>query len=1064
MRKIFYFTTIVSILTIANLGLTQESPAIYDFSGMSAEENGLIIMGAGFGEYPLPDISFGTIPADQGFDGATDGQGCAIYALPGKGIMIFTQALPIQTAAFVRCSIRTDHPLSAITIATVGQETPQFISTNSPADGSYFVNHYQRLSTFVTPPSTGFQAVIQIVNTSESENLTVYIDNLEIYPIDSETYYHGEFLNNDPVDPAISSLAEEDILPLLQTPSPTPAPTDEPSIPAAFTETPTIPAAATPEPTIVNTEIPTPAPTAEVTPEPENPFAYLGQYYSLADFFGETSGIITHLYGSDYRVGFKKTLTAYGEFPGQGGYHSQLPVSFIVETIDGKDTYQGINCLLYSIREYGESEELVYTTTYWMAQDKFGCLRILRTMETDESGNQIKEDYSLNPRVYVPADVRLNSWDGRIIAVNETVPVNEFGFGPYSECHVLHDESSLYYPGHVDAKEDYGYVKPGIGLVWIQYISDGNEWGWKLSDIEYSDETEPTQITIQGVISGDEPIVRPLRNAQIQIGESSSVTSNNGFYKITLPAPGMYQIHVTASGYPDYYSLMEFTQSGQFNLTLSNQNCIDIQEYFPMHVGDYWNYTMEDEWGEDLYRVQIDDTYQENGAHGMIRNHYGTWFLDMLAPDDGEIFEYTDDQLIVHAGISYEYENDDPNQQTAYVIPNNPLIQFERFAPIGFSQSQRSIQTAPDGSQFPWGIRFYSLGFETITVPAGTFTNCLKHLIIEEGEGEIDIVWWAKGIGEAMSVELDEDGGFCVETLTDARVNDMYYPASSAPEPTLAPTLAPTMTPTQIPVQTITQTPTPEPTDAPIPTSTPMLEPTDTPIPTSTPATVNPNDIARVYCPLDYGRTWTYSYYGTMYVTQVETAPAQLCGKTLFNELDGADGSRQFYAFESGALLQYATYVNNNYSYFCSNPMRIIDNNLRDQKQYTTTIVVEGYSAKMTFIYDYVDRVSVPYGVFDDCYEASVVINVMGIDINSEAFVMAPHVGKIKIGAIDPVTLDFSGYMELTDTNFGSSQSSGKIIQMKSTEADKIDPIPVTDSIRLIQRIIEKNRDALKLY
>lgn len=53
--------------------LAQTSLIDIDFSADTTEANGITVMGAGFGEYPLPEISYGAIPTDNAFEGATDG-------------------------------------------------------------------------------------------------------------------------------------------------------------------------------------------------------------------------------------------------------------------------------------------------------------------------------------------------------------------------------------------------------------------------------------------------------------------------------------------------------------------------------------------------------------------------------------------------------------------------------------------------------------------------------------------------------------------------------------------------------------------------------------------------------------------------------------------------------------------------------------------------------------------------------------------------------------------------------------------------------------------------------
>ncbi len=161
--------------------------------------------------------------------------------------MIFGPMIETENAAMIRCSVRSDAAHSSITIATVGQDSPVFISTHAASDGSYYVNQYKRLSTFFVPPSTGFQPLIQIVNTSEDDPLTVYLDNFDVYLFDIERFYHADFLNNDELDPARLSVPENYGI---TTPTPIPTHTSPPLPTSTPTLTPTDTPYVSPTPTL----------------------------------------------------------------------------------------------------------------------------------------------------------------------------------------------------------------------------------------------------------------------------------------------------------------------------------------------------------------------------------------------------------------------------------------------------------------------------------------------------------------------------------------------------------------------------------------------------------------------------------------------------------------------------------------------------------------------------------------------------------------------------------------------------------------------------------------------
>ncbi len=196
------------LLLSALMGLGQETSFRIDFSGDTAEENDVTIMGAGFDTLPAADVSFGVIPTDNTFELAPDGRGAIVTADPGEGVMIVSSIIASDKAALIRGSVRTDTPHASIYLATIGQGEDVFVSTVTPCNGEFFTDQYHRLSSFFIPPSTnGFQALIQIVNTSETESLTAYLDTIEISLLEPGWFYNGEFINGDEINSEITALS-----------------------------------------------------------------------------------------------------------------------------------------------------------------------------------------------------------------------------------------------------------------------------------------------------------------------------------------------------------------------------------------------------------------------------------------------------------------------------------------------------------------------------------------------------------------------------------------------------------------------------------------------------------------------------------------------------------------------------------------------------------------------------------------------------------------------------------------------------------------------------------------
>ncbi len=68
-------STFFLIVLTLQISSAQQFLERLDFSGENLEENQMTVSGAGFDQYPIADYSFGEIPTDNAFEGATDGQG-----------------------------------------------------------------------------------------------------------------------------------------------------------------------------------------------------------------------------------------------------------------------------------------------------------------------------------------------------------------------------------------------------------------------------------------------------------------------------------------------------------------------------------------------------------------------------------------------------------------------------------------------------------------------------------------------------------------------------------------------------------------------------------------------------------------------------------------------------------------------------------------------------------------------------------------------------------------------------------------------------------------------------
>ncbi len=237
-----------------------DPPISIEFSYESAEREEITVMGAGFDTLPQANVFFSFIPVEESFPTATDGKGAIVIAASGQGVMFIGPQIETSHAAIIRCSVRTNNPSVSVVLAAIDQGPNTFITTNTPNNGSLFLYQYKRLSTFFVPPSTGFQPLIQVVNSGETGSAIVYLDTFEVFLLEPGWFYHGEFLNGGEVDPSLYRISEDGnaesfpiTIPLTPTTgassTPTSAPTLTPTRTPSFTPTPVPPLTPTLTPT-----------------------------------------------------------------------------------------------------------------------------------------------------------------------------------------------------------------------------------------------------------------------------------------------------------------------------------------------------------------------------------------------------------------------------------------------------------------------------------------------------------------------------------------------------------------------------------------------------------------------------------------------------------------------------------------------------------------------------------------------------------------------------------------------------------------------------------------------
>ena len=195
----------------------------------------------------------------------------------------------------------------------------------------------------------------------------------------------------------------------------------------------------------------------------------------------------------------------------------------------------------------------------------------------------------------------------------------------------------------------------------------------------------------------------------------------------------------------------------------------NVSTYWPMHFGDSWVYQRA-EGGTQTNSVST--AYELVNGVQTIRFNYGGSSYDCYTMDGNGMW------LHKTAGTDFEVIFDPPQQNSPYVL----LVGEHHIAD---SQGTGTYMQTPFILEGNFMLTL--LGFETITVPAGTFDNCLKysrsgHKVVKDGMGNVvqvnayvDVTWSAPGVGVVKQYRKSEDGGVIDLELMYANVDGEFY-------------------------------------------------------------------------------------------------------------------------------------------------------------------------------------------------------------------------------------------------------------------------------------------------
>ena len=187
----------------------------------------------------------------------------------------------------------------------------------------------------------------------------------------------------------------------------------------------------------------------------------------------------------------------------------------------------------------------------------------------------------------------------------------------------------------------------------------------------------------------------------------------------------------------------------------------DVTDHFPLGGGDQWLY----ETPEGVYTKTISG----------VLDLFGVTYAALVNQDQGDIEYWRVAPEGLYQGGRYE-----PEQGT---IGFNPALYIANGLFASDSDSQTSTayldeETELGPLQFSWQF----VGVETVTVPAGTFEDCMKlHVTVYMG-GEPDefYIWAAKGVG-IVKLDSGSFGGDRWEVLLSAEVGGASYPTNVGP-------------------------------------------------------------------------------------------------------------------------------------------------------------------------------------------------------------------------------------------------------------------------------------------
>ncbi len=138
----------------------------------------------GFIEAAEGTAAQGTIPAQEGY---SDGEGLMLTTAPEEVVLVLFPELDVgDSTVFVRAAFRSTGSGAEATLGALDSSMDGSIATNAISDTATIQNGYEYRGVLFQVPKGGVFPVVQLSNLSGREEVSVYLDNLEIYLIPDE--------------------------------------------------------------------------------------------------------------------------------------------------------------------------------------------------------------------------------------------------------------------------------------------------------------------------------------------------------------------------------------------------------------------------------------------------------------------------------------------------------------------------------------------------------------------------------------------------------------------------------------------------------------------------------------------------------------------------------------------------------------------------------------------------------------------------------------------------------------------------------------------------------------